>query len=154
MAMERTLSIIKPDAVQDNVIGKIEAQIEGAGLSIVAVKMTRMSKKQAGDFYEIHKGKDFYDYLIKFMTSGPAIVQVLEGEDAIKKYRKVMGATMFGEAEPGTIRANFATSNAHNAVHGSDSAENAQREISFFFPERQIYSRNKKVTNSKLETAA
>ncbi len=154
MAMERTLSIIKPDAVQDNVIGKIEAQIEGAGLSIVAVKMTRMSRKQAGDFYEIHKGKDFYDYLIEFMTSGPAIVQVLEGEDAIKKYRKVMGATMFGEAEPGTIRDNFATSNAHNAVHGSDSVENAQREISFFFPERQIYTRNKKVTKNKLETAA
>ena len=154
MAMERTLSIIKPDAVQDNVIGKIEAQIEGAGLSIVAVKMTRMSKKQAGDFYEIHKGKDFYDYLIEFMTSGPAIVQVLEGEDAIKNYRKVMGATMFGEAEPDTIRANFATSNAHNAVHGSDSVENAQREISFFFPERQIYTRNKKVTKNKLESAA
>ncbi len=154
MAMERTLSIIKPDAVQDNVIGKIEAQIEGAGLSIVAVKMTRMSKKQAADFYEIHKGKDFYDYLITFMTSGPSIVQVLEGEDAIKKYRKVMGATMFGEAEAGTIRANFATSNAHNAVHGSDSVENAQREIGFFFPERQIYSRKKKDTKKKLETAA
>ena len=154
MAMERTLSIIKPDAVQDNVIGKIEAQIEGAGLSIVAVKMTRMSKKQAADFYEIHKGKDFYDYLIEFMTSGPSIVQVLEGEDAIKKYRKVMGATMFGEAEAGTIRANFATSNAHNAVHGSDSVENAQREIGFFFPERQIYSREDKVSKKNLETAA
>ncbi len=154
MAMERTLSIIKPDAVQDNVIGKIEAQIEGAGLSIVAVKMTRLSKKQAGEFYAVHKGKDFYDYLIQFMTSGPAIVQVLEGEDAIKKYRKVMGATMFGEAEPGTIRANFATSNAHNAVHGSDSVENAQREIGFFFPERQIYSRKKKSVKKKLETAA
>ncbi len=138
MAMERTLSIIKPDAVQDNVIGKIEAQIEGAGLSIISVKMTRMSRKQAAEFYNVHKGKECYDYLIEFMTSGPAIVQVLEGEDAIKKYRKVMGATMFGEAEPGTIRANFATSNAHNAVHGSDSVENAQLEIGFFFPERQI----------------
>ncbi len=154
MAMERTLSIIKPDAVQNNVIGKIEAQIEDADLSIIAVKMTRMSKKQAGEFYEIHKGKDFYEYLIEFMTSGPAIVQVLEGEDAIKKYRKVMGATMFGEAEPGTIRANFAISNAHNAVHGSYSVENAQREIGFFFPERQIYSRQKKVSKKKLETAA
>jgi nucleoside-diphosphate kinase len=154
MAMERTLSIIKPDAVQDNVIGKIEAQIEDVGLSIVAVKMTRLSKKQAGEFYSVHKGKDFYDYLIQFMTSGPAIVQVLEGEDAIKKYRKVMGATMFGEAEPGTIRANFATSNAHNAVHGSDSVENAQREIGFFFPERQIYSRKKKSVKKKLETVA
>lgn len=154
MAMERTLSIIKPDAVHDNVIGKIDAQIEAAGLSIVAVKMTRLSKKQAGDFYEVHKDKGFYDYLIAFMTSGPAIVQVLEGEDAIKKYRKVMGATMFGEAEPGTIRANFATSNAHNAVHGSDSVENAQREIGFFFPERQIYRRMKNVDKEKLESVA
>lgn len=154
MAMERTLSIIKPDAVHDNVIGKIQAQIEAVGLSIIAMKMTRMSKKQAGAFYEVHKGKEFYDYLMLFMTSGPSIVQVLEGEDAIKKYRKVMGATMFGEAEPGTIRANFAVSNAHNAVHGSDSVENAQREIGFFFPERQIYTRQKKVTKNKLETAA
>ena len=154
MAMERTLSIIKPDAVHDNVIGKIEAQIEDAGLSIVAVKMTRLSKKQAAEFYEVHKGKEFYDYLILFMTSGPAIVQVLEGEDAIKKYRKVMGATMFGEAEPGTIRANFATSNAHNAVHGSDSVENAQREIGFFFPERQIYGRKENKVKKKLESVA
>jgi nucleoside-diphosphate kinase len=122
MAMERTLSIIKPDAVHDNVIGKIEAQIEAAGLSIVAVKMTRLSKN--------------------------------EGEDAIKKYRKVMGATMFGEAEPGTIRANFATSNAHNAVHGSDSVENAQREIGFFFPERQIYGRKENMVKKKLESVA
>ncbi len=141
--MERTLSIIKPDAVQQNVIGNIQAQIEAAGLSIIAVKMTRLSKKQAADFYEIHKDKDFYDYLIEFMTSGPAIVQVLEGDNAIKRYRKVMGATMFGKAEPGTIRKKYATSNAHNAVHGSDSTENAEREINFFFPQRQIYSRNK-----------
>ena len=145
MAMERTLSIIKPDAVHDNVIGKIEAQIEDAGLSIVAVKMTRLSKKQAAEFYSVHEGKDFYDYLIVFMTSGPAIVQVLEGEDAIKKYRKVMGATMFGEAEAGTIRANFATSDAHNAAHGSDSEENALIEINFFFPEKQIYHRSESI---------
>lgn len=154
MAMERTLSIIKPDAVHDNVIGKIEAQIEAAGLSIIALKMTRLSRKQAADFYEVHKGKDFYDYLIVFMTSGPSIVQVLEGEDAIKRYRQVMGATMFGEAEPGTIRANFATSNAHNSVHGSDSVENAQREIGFFFPERQIYRRQKSISVDKLRTVA
>lgn len=154
MEMERTLSIIKPDAVHDNVIGKIQAQIEDAGLSIVAAKMTRLSKKQAADFYAVHKGKDFYDYLIVFMTSGPAIVQVLEGDNAIKKYRKVMGATMFGEAEPGTIRANFATSNAHNAVHGSDSVENAQLEIGFFFPERQIYRRQKNISIDKLRTVA
>ena len=139
--MERTLSIIKPDAVINNVIGDIQARIESAGLSIIAVKMTRMSRKQAGEFYEVHKGKDFYKYLIKFMTSGPVIVQVLEGENAIKTYRKVMGATMFGSAEKGTIREKHATSNAHNAVHGSDSLENAFREIGFFFPERQIYPR-------------
>ncbi len=142
MAMERTLSIIKPDAVRNNQIGKIQAQIEEVGLSIVAVKMTRLSRKQAGEFYEIHKGKPFYEDLIDFMTSGPAIVQVLEGENAIKVYRKVMGATMFGQAEAGTIRANFATSDSQNAVHGSDSPENAQIEISFFFPERQIYPRS------------
>ena len=148
MAMERTLSIIKPDAVLQNVIGDVQARIESAGLSIIAVKMTRISKKQAASFYEIHKGKDFYDYLIKFMTSGPVIVQVLEGENAIQSYRNVMGATMFGEATTGTIRAKYATSNAHNAVHGSDSAENALREISFFFPERQIYPRkNYKLPN-------
>ena len=142
MAMERTLSIIKPDAVRNNQIGKIQAQIEEVGLSIVAVKMTRLSRKQAGEFYEIHKGKPFYEDLIDFMTSGPAIVQVLEGENEIKVYRKVMGATMFGQAEAGTIHANFATSDSQNAVHGSDSPENAQIEISFFFPERQIYPRS------------
>ncbi len=148
MAMERTLSIIKPDAVLNNVIGDVQARIESAGLSIIAVKMTRLSKKQAASFYEIHEGKDFYEYLIKFMTSGPVIVQVLEGENAIKNYRKVMGATMFGNAEKGTIREKYATSNAHNAVHGSDSPENAIREIAFFFPERQIYPRK----NYKLTT--
>ncbi len=139
--MERTLSIIKPDAVLNNVIGDVQSKIESVGLSVIAVKMTRLSKKQAASFYEVHKGKDFYDYLIKFMTSGPVIVQVLEGHDAIKTYRKIMGATMFGNAEKGTIREKYATSNAHNAVHGSDSPENAMREIGFFFPERQIYPR-------------
>lgn len=145
MATERTLSIIKPDAVHANLIGKIQAQIEEVGLSIVAVKMTRLSRQQAGEFYEVHKGKPFYEPLIDFMTSGPAVVQVLEGEDAIKKYRKVMGATVFGEAEAGTIRANFATSTAHNAVHGSDSEENALIEMNFFFPERQIYPRSESI---------
>jgi len=141
MALERTLSIIKPDAVIGNVIGDVQARIEAVGLSIVALKMTRLSKKQAASFYEIHKGKPFYEYLIKFMTSGPVIVQVLEGEDAIKTYRKVMGATMFGEADEGTIRQKYATSNSHNAVHGSDSPENAILEIGFFFPEKEIYPR-------------
>lgn len=147
--MERTLSIIKPDAVLNNAIGDIQSRIEQAGLSIIATKMTRLSKKQASSFYEIHKGKDFYDYLMKFMTCGPVIVQVLEGDNAIKRYRKVMGGTMFGTAEKGTIREKYATSNAHNAVHGSDSPENAMREISFFFPERQIYPReNYKLTKA------
>lgn len=145
MAMERTLSIIKPDAVHANLIGKIQAQIEEVGLSIVAMKMTRLSRQQAGDFYEVHKGKPFYESLIDFMTSGPVVVQVLEGKDAIKTYRKVMGATMFGEAEAGTIRANFATSDAHNAAHGSDSEENALIEINFFFPEKQIYHRSESI---------
>lgn len=147
--MERTLSIIKPDAVLNNAIGDIQSRIEQAGLSIIATKMTRLSKKQASSFYEIHKGKDFYDYLMKFMTCGPVIVQVLEGDNAIKRYREVMGGTMFGTAEKGTIREKYATSNAHNAVHGSDSPENAMREISFFFPERQIYPReNYKLTKA------
>ena len=147
--MERTLSIIKPDAVLNNAIGDIQSRIEQAGLSIIALKMTRLSKKQASSFYEIHKGKDFYDYLMKFMTCGPVIVQVLEGDNAIKRYREVMGGTMFGTAEKGTIREKYATSNAHNAVHGSDSPENAMREISFFFPERQIYPReNYKLTKA------
>lgn len=142
MARERTLSIIKPDAVQRNVIGKIETYIEEAGLKIVAAKMLRMSRKQAGDFYDIHKGKPFYDNLVKFMTSGPVVVQVLEGDDAIQNYRKVMGATLFGSAEPGTIRAEFATSTANNAVHGSDSPDNAIREIYFFFAEHEIFAEN------------
>jgi len=141
MATERTLSIIKPDAVTKNVIGEIELRIEQAGLLIVAAKMLRMSRVQAGNFYEIHQTKSFYDDLVAFMTSGPVLVQVLEGEDAIERYRKVMGATTFGNAEPGTIRAKFATSTTNNAVHGSDSKKNAKREIKFFFAEHEIFSR-------------
>ena len=142
MAMERTLSILKPDAVKRNVIGEINAKIEIAGISIIALKMLHLSRRQAGDFYEIHKGKPFYEGLIDFMTSGPSVVQVLEGDDVIKRYRKVMGATTFGEAEEGTIRAEFASSTQQNAVHGSDSPDNAVREIYFFFAEREIYSRH------------
>lgn len=141
MARERTLSIIKPGAVARNITGKVNTKIEDSGLSIVASKMLRMSKVQAGDFYEMHKGKPFYDDLIEFMTSGPVIVQVLEGEDAIAKYRSVMGATQYGEAEPGTIRAEFATSTQKNVVHGADSKKNAKREIKFFFAEHEIFSR-------------
>ncbi len=142
MAMERTLSIIKPDAVQNNVIGKIEAQIEAAGLKIVAAKMLRISRKQAGDFYHMHQGKSFYEALVKFMTSGPVVVQVLEGDNAIKNYRDLMGTTTFGTAAPGTIRAAYATSTAQNGVHGSDSKKSAKREIKFFFAEHEIFSRS------------
>ena len=142
MARERTLSIIKPDAVQKNLIGEIEACIEKAGLLIVAVKMMRMSRVQARDFYEIHQDKPFYDDLVKFMTSGPMLVQVLEGAEAITCYRGVMGTTTFGSAVPGTIRAKFATSTTKNAVHGSDCKKNAKREINFFFAEHEIFSRS------------
>ncbi len=141
MAVERTLSMIKPGAVGRNLIGKINTKIEDAGLSIIATKMLRMSRVQAGDFYAEHKGKPFYDPLVEFMTEGPIIVQVLEGENGIAVYRKVMGATVFGEAAPGTIRAEYASSTKRNAVHGSDSPENAKREIKFFFAEHEIYSR-------------
>ena len=141
MAKERTLSILKPDTVQKNIIGKIEAQIENIGLSIIATKMLRISRVQAGDFYNIHKEKSFYDDLINFMTSGPVVVQVLEGENAIAKYREIIGVTAFGKAAPGTIRAQHATSITINAVHGSDSADHAAREINFFFSEHEIFSR-------------
>lgn len=140
MATERTLCIIKPDAVQRNEIGKIEVKIEEAGLKIVAAKMLRMSRTQACDFYDIHKDKPFYDKLVDFMTSGAVVVQVLEGKNAIAHYRTVMGATQFGEAQPGTIRAEHATSTAENAVHGSDSKKNAKREIKFFFAGHEIFS--------------
>ena len=141
MAKERTLSIITPDAVLKNLVGEIETCIEKAGLLIVAAKMLRMSRVQAGDFYEIHQGKSFYEDLVEFMTSGPVIVQVLEAEDAISRYREVMGPTTFGEARPGTIRAKYATSTTRNAVHGSDCKKNAKREIKFFFAEHEIFSR-------------
>lgn len=141
MARERTLSIIKPDAVQRNVTGEIQACIEKSGLLIVAAKMLRISRVQAGNFYDIHQDKPFYDDLVNFMTSGPALVQVLEGENAITHYREVMGATAFGNAEPGTIRAKYATSTTKNVVHGSDSRKNAKREINFFFAEHEIFSR-------------
>ncbi|MXY15357.1 MAG: nucleoside-diphosphate kinase [Proteobacteria bacterium] len=141
MAKERTLSIIKPDAVRKNLIGEIETCIEKAGLLIVAAKMLRMSRVQAGDFYEIHQGKSFYEDLVEFMTSGPVVVQVLEAQDAITRYREVMGPTTFGEAKPGTIRAKYATSTTRNAVHGSDCKKNAKREIKFFFAEHEIFSR-------------
>ena len=133
MATERTISIIKPDAVAKNVIGKIYSRFEQAGLKIIAAKMVHLSDEQAGAFYEVHKERPFYGELVAFMTSGPVMVQVLEGEDAINMNREVMGATNPKDAAEGTIRADFASSIDENAVHGSDAAVTAAREIDFFF---------------------
>ncbi|MBE6468072.1 MAG: nucleoside-diphosphate kinase [Alphaproteobacteria bacterium] len=137
--MERTLSIIKPDATTRNITGKINAMIEEAGLKIVAQRMIHMSKNQAEEFYAEHKGKPFFENLVKFMTSAPVVVQVLEGENAIADYRKIMGATNPDVAEEGTIRKTFALSIDKNSVHGSDSIAAAQREISFFFSQVDIF---------------
>ena len=133
MAKERTLSIIKPDATRRNLTGKINARIEESGLRIVAQKRLWLSRAQAEKFYEVHKERPFYSDLCNFMTSGPVVVQVLEGENAVAKYRDVMGATNPANAAPGTIRKDFAESIEANSVHGSDSAENATIEIAFFF---------------------
>lgn len=141
MAVERTLSIIKPDAVAKNVIGQIYSRFEKAGLSIVAAKMLRLSREQAEGFYAEHKGRPFFPALIDFMTSGPVTVQVLEGENAVLKNRELMGATNPKNAEPGTIRADFADSIDANAVHGSDSPESAAREVAYFFASSDLCSR-------------
>ncbi|MDH3413144.1 MAG: nucleoside-diphosphate kinase [Gammaproteobacteria bacterium] len=133
MAVERTLSIIKPDAVAKNVIGEIYARFEKAGLRLVAARMLHLSRKQAEDFYAVHKERPFFGELVEFMTSGPIMVQVLEGENAIAKNREVMGATNPKDAAPGTIRADFAKEVTENAVHGSDGPETAAQEIKFFF---------------------
>ena len=140
MAIERTLSIIKPDAVAKNIIGKIYSRFEKAGLKIVAAKMQQLNAESAGGFYAEHQGRPFYADLIKFMTSGPIVVQVLEGEDAVALNRELMGATNPGEAESGTIRADFANSIDANAVHGSDSTTSAEREIGYFFDADEICS--------------
>jgi nucleoside-diphosphate kinase len=141
MAIERTLSIIKPDAVAKNVIGQIYARFEGAGLKVIAAKMVHLSREDAGRFYAVHKERPFFKDLVDFMVSGPVMVQTLEGENAVVKNRELMGATDPRKADKGTIRADFAESIDANAVHGSDSADNAKIEIAFFFPESQIYSR-------------
>jgi len=141
MAIERTLSIIKPDAVAKNVIGEIISRFESAGLQVVAAKMLQLDDDKAGGFYAEHKERPFFPDLMEFMTSGPVVVQVLEGEDAIAVNRKLMGATNPAEAEPGTIRADFAKSIDANAVHGSDSADSAAREVGYFFEEAEICSR-------------
>lgn len=141
MAIERTLSIIKPDAVAKNVIGEIYSRFEKAGLSIVAAKMVRLTDESAGGFYAEHKERGFFNDLIAFMTSGPVMVQVLEGENAVAVHRELMGATNPAEAAAGTIRADFAKSIDANAVHGSDSAQSAAREVAYFFKEDEICPR-------------
>ena len=135
MSVQRTLSIIKPDAVAKNVIGDIYNRFERAGLRVVAARMLHLSKEQAGAFYAVHRERPFYTDLLEFMTSGPVMVQVLEGEDAIAKNRELMGATNRKDAAPGSIRADHAQTVDENAVHGSDAAETAAAEIAFFFPE-------------------
>ena len=138
MAVERTLSIIKPDATRRNLTGKINARFEEAGLRIVAQKRIRLTKEQAETFYDVHAERSFFDELVAFMTSGPVIVQVLEGENAVVANRDIMGATNPANAAPGTIRKDFAESIEANSVHGSDSPENAASEIKFFFSKSEI----------------
>ena len=140
MAIERTLSIIKPDAVAKNVIGKIYSRFETNGLKIIASNMVWLSPQEAGQFYAVHKERPFYGDLVAFMTAGPVMIQVLEGESAIAKNRELMGATDPTKAAPGTIRADFATSIDANAVHGSDGPDTAKVEVAFFFPEMNVYS--------------
>jgi nucleoside diphosphate kinase len=141
MAVERTLSIIKPDAVAKNVIGKIYSRFESNDLKIVAAKMKHLTREEAEGFYAVHKERPFFAELVKFMTSGPVMVQVLEGENAVAKNRELMGATNPKEAAPGTIRADFASSIDANAVHGSDSLANAAIEVAYFFGEQEICPR-------------
>ncbi|HAT9525330.1 TPA: nucleoside-diphosphate kinase [Legionella pneumophila subsp. pneumophila] len=141
MAKELTLSIIKPDAVAKSVIGEIYTRFEKAGLDIVAAKMTQLSREQAENFYDIHRARPFFKDLVDFMISGPVMIQVLKGDNAVAKNREIMGATNPKEAAPGTIRADFADSIDANAVHGSDSLENAAREIAFFFEPHELCNR-------------
>ncbi len=143
MAVEQTISIIKPDAVAKNVIGKIYDRFETAGLTIVASKMMHLSKDQAEGFYAVHKERPFFNDLVSFMTSGPVMVQVLEGENAIAKNREVMGATNPADADAGTIRADFASSIEENAVHGSDGPDTAATEIAFFFGDGGVCPRTR-----------
>ena len=141
MAVQRTLSIVKPDAVAKNVIGQILARFEAAGLKIIASRMTHLSRQEAEGFYAVHKGRPFFNDLVSFMVSGPVMIQVLEGDNAIQKNRDLMGATDPKKADKGTIRADFAQSIDANAVHGSDAPETAANEIAYFFPASQVYGR-------------
>ena len=143
MAVEHTLSIIKPDGVQKNLIGEIYSRFEKAGLEIVAAQMMHLTTEQAEGFYAVHKERPFFNDLVKYMTSGPVIVQVLHGENAIAKNREIMGATNPADAEPGTIRADFAASIEENVVHGSDGPDTAKEEIRFFFPDDEICERTR-----------
>lgn len=140
MAIERTLSIIKPDAVAKNVIGQIYSRFEGAGLKVIAARMAHLSRADAEKFYAVHAERPFFKDLVEFMISGPVMIQVLEGENAILKNRELMGATDPKKADPGTIRADFATSIDANAVHGSDGEDTAKVEIGFFFPGMNVYA--------------
>lgn len=141
--MERTLAILKPDAVARNLIGEINRRIEEAGFKVVAMRMMHLSERQAREFYAVHRDKPFYEDLVRYMTSGPVVVEVLEREDAVSKWRELMGATDPKKAAPGTIRADFGTSIEENVVHGSDSLENAQKEIHYFFGDCDIYPRTR-----------
>src|SRR5436309_1780858 len=141
MALERTLSIIKPDAVKKNVIGEILVRFEKAGLRIIAARMRHLSRAEAEGFYAVHRERPFFRDLVDFMISGPVLIQVLEGENAVARNRELMGATDPKKAAKGTIRADFAQSIDANAVHGSDSAENARTEVAYFFPASEIFSR-------------
>jgi nucleoside-diphosphate kinase len=143
MTKEQTLSIIKPDAVGKNVVGGVISKLENSGLKIVAAKMIHLSQNQAEDFYDIHRARPFFKDLVSFMTSGPVLVMALEGDNAVQKNRDIMGATNPKDAAPGTIRKEFAETIDENAVHGSDSLENAQREIAFFFKNGEICPRTR-----------
>jgi nucleoside-diphosphate kinase len=143
MSIERTLSILKPDAVANNVIGQVISRFETAGLKVIAAKMMQLSQERAEGFYEIHRARPFFADLVSFMTSGPVLVQVLEGENAVMQNREIMGATDPKQAASGTIRADFAKTIDENAVHGSDSLENAKREIAFFFNADEICERTR-----------
>jgi nucleoside-diphosphate kinase len=143
MSEERTLSIIKPDAVARNIVGRICSRFEDAGLRIVAMRMMHLTKEQAQEFYAVHKERPFYNDLVAYMTSGPVVAQVLEGRDAIRRNREIMGATDPRKADPGTIRADFAASVEENAVHGSDALETARAEIDFFFSDGGVCPRTR-----------
>ncbi|MCG6898668.1 MAG: nucleoside-diphosphate kinase [Gammaproteobacteria bacterium] len=143
MAIERTFSIIKPDAVSKNVIGEIVSRFENNGLRVIAAKMLHLTREQAEGFYAVHAGRPFYNDLVNFMISGPVVVQVLEGENAISKNRELMGATNPAEAAPGTIRADFAKTVDENAVHGSDAPETAAQEIRYFFSDEELCPRTR-----------